>query len=520
MAEVKIRDLRDYLAEVEKIGGLKRITQPVDPKLEMSSFAYVNGLVPGHPTLLFENPKGFSNNVSVLFNPIGNSVDRLSLAMRAKPGRTPIQLTEYLKNELVPANKIKPVFVEPKDAPIYENVLEGDQIDLNALPVPNHWPRDGGRYIGTSDAIITEDPETGRINLGTYRQMVHEKNVVGYYSSPGKDTLLDREKWWAMGKPCPVVGVYGLDPLLYICAATGFPKDESEYDYAGALNGEPIEVVKGKHTGLPIPARAELVIEGFSYPKGRPEGPFGEFTGYYGRPGDAATPFIEIKALYFRNKPTLTAALMADLPGCNDQSLFLGLLRGARTWRDLEAVGIPGIKGCFGEPAAAGGFGMMTVSVKQQYAGHAQQAGAIAAQASGGAYYGKLIFVVDEDIDPSDLSQVIWAASTRCKVEEDIDILRRTWSTYLDPSKNPPKTRPWGSKAIIYACKDFRYYEEFARRTALTEEYYSQVAARWTELGFEGAAPKVRAYDVLAEKMYSDTNLVPEFFDRKQSGQV
>ena len=188
---------------------------------------------------------------------------------------------------------------------------------------------------------------------------------------------------------------------------------------------------------------------------------------------------------------------MADLPGCNDQSYFLGMLRGARVWRDLDACGIPGIKGCWGEPAAAGGFGMMMVSMKQQYAGHAQQAGAIASQASGGAYYSKMTWIVDEDIDPSDLHQVIWAAATRCKVSDDIDILRNTWSTYLDPSKNPPETRPFGSKAIIYACKDFKNYKVFSLRTCLTKPMYDNIAARWKELGFPGKAPAVRAFDDL-----------------------
>jgi len=493
MAEVKIRDLREWLAAVEKLGEVKHVTQEVDPVLEMSAITYMNGQNPGHPTLLFENPKGFSGDVKVLFNPIGNSMNRLSLAMRAKPGRTPIQLAEYLKDEFL--KKIAPVTVEPKDAPIYENVLEGDDINLLALPVPKHWLRDGGHYIGTSDAIITQDPETGRINLGTYRQMVHEKNIVGYYSSPGKDTLLDREKWWALGKPCPVVSCYGIDPLLFICAATGFSKDESEYDYAGGLNGAPIEVVLGKHTGLPIPARAELVIEGYSYPTGRPEGPFGEFTGYYGRPGNEQTPYIEIKAMYFRNKPIMTAALMADMPGSNEQSLFLGLLRGAKTWRDMEACGIPGIKGVWGAPECAGGFGMTTVALKQQYPGHAQQAAAIAAQCAGGAYYQKFTFVVDEDIDPSNLGEVMWAASTRCRCSEDIDILRNTWSTYLDPSKNPNETRPFGSKALIYACKDFEHYKEFSLRTALTREQYDKACARWKELGLPGQAPVLRAFD-------------------------
>ena len=495
--EITIRDLRDWLAEVEKLGEVKHITQEVDPKLEMSALTYMNGKNPGEPTLLFEKPKGHKGDVKVLFDPIGSSINRLSLALRTAPGKTPIEMVKYVKEKFL--KKIKPVTINPKDAPIYENVWTGDEVNLDYFPTPTHWVRDGGPYIGTADVIITQDPDSGRINLGTYRQMIEGKNRVGYYSSPGKDTLLDREKWWAQGKPCPVVSVYGVDPLLYICAATGFPKQESEYDYAGGIQGSPIEVVPGKITGLPIPARAELVIEGYSYPDGgQEEGPFGEFTGYYGRPGLEQTPSIEVKAIYFRNQPIMTAALMADYPS-GEQSLFPGLVRGANVWRDLEACGIPGVQGVWSVPAAAGGFGMTVVSLQQLYAGHAQQAAAIAAQCAGGAYYSKFIYVVDEDIDPSDLEQVIWAASTRCRVSEDIDILRNTWSTYLDPSKNPNEERPYGSKALIYACKEFKNIKVFSRRTALTEEQYKNATARWEELGMAGKVPTLKVFDNLKD---------------------
>ena len=502
MGKVDIRDLRDWLDDVEKLGEVTHVTKEVDPHLEMGALTYLNGKNAEQTTLLFEKPKGHKGDVRVLFNPIGNSMNRLSLAMRTEPGKTPIELVQYIKEKFDSQEKIKPVSIDPKDAPIFENVWIGDDIDMNYFPTPTHWVRDGGPYIGTADVIITQDPESGRINLGTYRQMIEGKNRVGYYSSPGKDTLLDREKWWAMGKPCPVVSVYGVDPLLFICAATGFPKQESEYDAAGGLQGSPIETVPGKITGLPIPARAELVIEGYSYPDGgQEEGPFGEFTGYYGRPGLEQTPSIEVKAIYFRNQPIMTAALMADHPSC-EQNLFLSVMRGARVWRDLEACGIPGVQGVWSVPSAAGGFGMTVVSLKQMYAGHAQQAAAIAAQCAGGAYYSKFIYVVDEDIDPSDLEQVIWAASTRCRVSEDIDILRNTWSTYLDPSKNPNEERPYGSKALIYACKEFKNIKKFSRRTALTTNQYEKAVERWEELGMPGRVPTLKFFDNPEEELH------------------
>lgn len=235
MTDLPIRDLRQWLHQVEQLGELHRIYPEVDPKMEMSAITYLNGKIPGQPTLLFENPRGYTGGARVLFNPIGGSMNRLSLALRTVPGKTPIEMVKYLKERFT--RKIPPVSVDPEEAPIYENSWTEGQVDLGWFPTPTHWPRDGGAYIGTADVVITQDPETGRINLGTYRQMLEGKAQVGYYSSPGKDTLLDREKWWALGKPCPVVSVYGVDPLLLICAATGFPKQDSEYDYAGGIQG-------------------------------------------------------------------------------------------------------------------------------------------------------------------------------------------------------------------------------------------------------------------------------------------
>src|SRR5208283_4132063 len=146
----------------------------------------------------------------------------------------------------------------------------------------------------------------------------------------------------------------------------------SEYDAIGGIMGRPYEVVKAKTVDLLIPAHAEIVIEGVAYPDDlRSEGPFGEFQGYYGRPG-GPTPVIDVKAIHYRNNPILTAALMADHPSC-EQNLFFGIARSARIWNDLETMGVPGVRGVYSVPCAAGGFGMVCVSIEQRYPGHAAQ---------------------------------------------------------------------------------------------------------------------------------------------------
>ena len=145
----------------------------------------------------------------------------------------------------------------------------------------------------------------------------------------------------------------------------------------------------------------------------------------------------------------------------------------------------------YAHPAAAGGFAMTVVSLEQPYAGHAPQVLTLAAQVPGGAYFSKWIIAVDEDVDPSNINQVLWAMSTRCNPAEDIDILRQTWSTWLDPTQNPPEERPYGSKALINACMEHRYIREFSKRTKVRRSVYESVAARWEHLGFAGAPPKL-----------------------------
>lgn len=484
--------LREWLAEVDKMGQLKHVTAEVDWNLEMGALTYMVGKKMGSPALLFENIKGYSKDYRVLFNMLGTGKERIALALGIPTNLSIMEMIEATREKL--KKRIEPEYVDAKTAPVNENLQFGDDIDLLKFPVPKMWPRDGGRYLGTADVIITRDPETGCVNLGTYRQMVQSKNEVGFYVSPGKDAKLHREAWWKMDKPCEVAAVYGVDPLLFLVGSQGFPKNISEYEFAGGIRGKAIEVVKGEVTDLPIPAHAEIVIEGIAYPgNNRQEGPFGEFQGYYGRP-EMETPIIDIKCVHHRNQPILTSALMADYPSC-EQNFFFSIIRSAKIWDDLDNMGIPGIKGVYSHPAAAGGFGMVVISMEQRYAGHVAQALAMAAQCPAAAYYTKWIIAVEEDVDPTNMDEVIWAMSTRCNPVEDIDILRNTWSTYLDPTQNPPEERPYGSKALINACREHKYLNVFSLRSRVTRSMYDRLSTRWSELGLDGEPPLIRSFE-------------------------
>jgi len=487
-----MQSVRDFIKECEAMGQLKTITAPVDWNEEMGALNYMVAQKDGAPVLWFKNVKDSKHGSSALMNMFGTGKDRVAMAMGLPKGKSMQELIELCKANF--GKKIKPVMIKPEDAPVNEVILEGDQINLFDFPAPKMWPRDGGRYLGTWDVLVTRDLEDGHINLGTYRQMIKGPKELFVYWSPGKDARLMSERYWEQGKDYPVAAVYGPDPSLLAVGCITMPKTECEYDYAGGLWNEPVKTFKSDLTGLELPASAEIIIEGFMRPgKVGVEGPFGEFTGYYGRP-EAHTPYIEVERIRMRKNPILTCALMADYPA-NDLGIIYALARSASIWTDFDKVGLPGVKGVYCFPEGAGGFGITAVSIEQRYAGHAAQAAALAAQLPSGAYYSKLIIVVDEDIDCTDIHQVMWAVATRSNMEKDIDILRETWSTWLDPTKNPPEERPWGSKALLFACKDHKFLKSFSARNRIRREMYDHLAKRWKELGLDGAPEKIMSFE-------------------------
>ena len=281
------RDLREWLHRVDAIGELKRVTAEVDRDEEMSAVAYLAGQTLGAPALLFQRIKGYPEGYRALWGILGSSLNRIALAMGEPAGLSVMDLIRRARTRF--SRGLPPVHIDPDKAPVNECIMLGDRVDVTRFPAPRHWPRDGGRYIGTADSVITRDPEGGWLNVGTYRMMVHDERHVGLYLSPGKDARLHIEAWCRRGKPCEVVAAWGTIPALFIAGSQTFPKTASELDYVGGMQGAPVELTRGVATDLPIPAHAEIVMEGVVEPDAmKLEGPFGEFTGYYGRPEDLA----------------------------------------------------------------------------------------------------------------------------------------------------------------------------------------------------------------------------------------
>jgi 4-hydroxy-3-polyprenylbenzoate decarboxylase len=483
---VRWNDLRDWIGLVEKAGLLKRIRASVALEEELSAITFMATRSEDAAALLFENLDGAAPGMSVLANMLGASASRYAIAMGLDENLSTREMIAATRR--IMRRRIAPRIVAKSAATVNENVLTGAAIDVTRFPAPKFWPGDGGRYVGTGDITLTRDPVTRRINVGCYRQMVQSRDRVSLYCSPGKHGRLDREAWWQRGESCEVVAAYGVDPVLFMVSAQVFGAGESEFDTAGGIMGRGIELTPAEFVDLPIPAHCEIAIEGVLHPgEFLSEGPLGEFTGYYGgTPGPQ--PVIEIKAVHHRRDPILTAALMATYPSC-EIGAYYAIMRSARIWDDLETIGVPGIAGVYAHPAAASGWGLVVVSLRQLYAGHVAQVLALAAQCPAAAYYTKWVIAVDDDVDPTDFNQVMWALTTRCNPSDDIDLLRKTWSTGLDPSKVVVAERPYGSKALIDACKPHRYLDQFPRRTLLRRPVYEQVARRWGELGFAGAAP-------------------------------
>ena len=471
-------DLRDFIQKVDDLGDLKLI-QGADYNLEIGAITELAAEKNG-PALLFDNIKTYPKGYRILTNVVA-TYQRMGLAFNLAYDLEPIDMVQAWKDRAKKMELIPPAKVS--DGPVKENIISEEEIDLYKFPVPKWHELDGGRYIGTGDAIIMEDPDEGWINVGTYRVQIHDKSTVTIYTSPGRHANIIRQKYWEKGKNCPVAVSCGHDPALAIAAIYPQPWGTSEYDVTGGIRGEPVKVIDGEYTGLPIPATAEIVLEGeiiSPNEETRLEGPFGEWPGYYG----IATqqPIMKVKKILHRNDPILLGAPPMKPPA----SSFSALRETASLWEELEKTGISDIKGVWINESG-GSMGPITIiSIKQRYAGHATQTGLAAMGARAGAYMGRFTIVVDEDVDISNINDVLWAVSTRCDPENDIQIIKNCWSSQLDP-RIPPERKArrefTNSRALIIACRPFTWYKDFPKINVFSQNYRNKILKKWKKSG-------------------------------------
>ena len=473
-------DLRAWLEEARKLGELKDVSG-ADWNLELGAISELNVKKDKPPALLFDDiphyPKGFRVVTCTTSSPM-----RLSSILRIDHQQTHRGLVQTLrglpKKWQAQAKDYDPVAVA--SGPIFENIQVGEDVDLLSFPSPLWHEKDGGRYIGTGCIVVTKDLDSDWVNVGTYRVMIHDRNHVGLDMIPGKHGAIQYDKHMQAGKPFPVAIVVGCDPLGYLISGIEVPYGMCEYNYMGAILQQPVSVVAGQLTGLPFPSASEIVIEGFVHPGDeRIEGPFGEFHGYY--PGKAASaPVVTIERIYYRNAPIIVGSPPAKPP--NDYSYSKAVMRSALLFDALEAAGVPDVEGVWAHEI--GGARMFNVvSIKQRYAGHSRQAGHILSQCGVGAYMSRYSIIVDEDIDPANMQEVMWAVATRTDPDLDIDIIKRGMGSKNDPmSIAYPYKAPFSSKAIIDACRPYDYIQEFPEVAEASKELQETVRAKWRHI--------------------------------------
>ena len=484
MASIPYQDFRGFIEEAKKISEWRAI-EGADWDGEIGALIEATAELDARPMLLFDKIKDYPAGFRLVSLTFAN-YKRTALAFGISPEKSKLELVRLLARKMKSGKTIAPE--EVKTAPLMENVLQGADVDLFKFPAPRFHESDGGRYIGTGNCLINADPESGFINAGTYRMQLHERNLLGLWMSPGQHGRMICAKYWEQSKSCPVVVAFSADPVLFTLAHTKVAWGNSELSYAGGIMGRPLQVIRGPLTGLPIPAGAEIAIEGEAPPPGiesRAEGPFGEWPGYYSG-GTLGTgepqPVIRVKAIYHRDDPILEE----EAPLWTGAMKIDGNPTAGILWDQLEAAGIQNVVGVYNHSPY-----FTVVAIQQKYAGHAKQAGLATVSCAAAARNGRYVVIVDEDIDPTNLKEVLWAMMTRVDPPANIDILDGCWSTPLDPRMPPDKRDSkdhTNGRAIFYAVRPYEWKDKFPKVSRSSRELRERVIAKFRSIiPFPGA---------------------------------
>ena len=488
-------DLRDFIAQLEKMGELKRISMPVSPHLEMTEICD-RVLRQGGPALLFENPTGF--NTPVLGNLFG-TVRRVALGMGqdvATEAEALAKLREVGKvlsilKEPEPPKGFKDAWdklpllkqvltMSPKavsSAPCQEIVLEGKDVDLSRLPVQHCWPGDVAPLV-TWGLTVTRGPNKTRQNLGIYRQQVLGPNklIMRWLAHRGGALDFRDHQLANPGQPFPVAVVLGCDPATILGAVTPVPDTLSEYQFAGLLRGKKTELIRCLGSTLQVPASAEIVLEGVLNPGEMAlEGPYGDHTGYYNE--QAEFPVFTVERMTMRKNPIYHSTYTGKPP---DEPAMLGVA--------LNEVFVPLLQKQFPEitdfylPPEGCSYRLAVVSIRKQYAGHARRIMMGVWSFLRQFMYTKFIIVVDDDVNIRDWKEVIWAMTTRMDATRDTMLVDNTPIDYLDFAS---PVAGLGSKMGLDATNKWPGETSREWGTPITHDpaVKARVDAMWAELG-------------------------------------
>ncbi|MBI2832079.1 MAG: UbiD family decarboxylase [Chloroflexi bacterium] len=472
------KDLRDFMATLEKKGHLTRVKAEVDPLWEINGITkrlIDEAVTTGKgPAVLFENVKGHS--VPVLSNVIV-TVERLALALGLDTKDEFKVRDEWVKRleHPIPAKIVK-------TGPCKENTLTGDKASIDAVCPPVHWHKgDGAPYIGTLAMQVTRDPETGVQNAGIYRQRYFSKNETSVFLGHFQHGTIHMQKWARMypGKPMPMACVIGTEPCYLMAAAAKLSHPPGEEDFAGGLRGEALELVKCETCDINVPAHSEIVLEGVVYPDElKPDGPFGEYPGYLG----TAQPFnvFHLKAVTHRNNPIF----VGEREGYPSEGNFM-------TGKPMEYLLYAKMKKYPGVVDVhlpySGALYVMFASIKKMWKG---QAGQLISAIFGDPEVGsilKLVVVVDDNINIRDLSQINWAIANHVQADRDLYIIPRGATWELDAAQ-PYSKRGWSTKLGIDATLPVdEYRAEGTEPPPLCDDpdIRAKVVAQWDKYGIK-----------------------------------
>ena len=453
--KVAFKDLREWIGTLEERGQLARVKAPVDWQFEMGHVIRRTWDVYGDasPALLFEHIKDYAPpGPSKLFAGTFRSWYRTAMMLGLDPEDTSrSEVVHTLRRRINDrTDHLKPRIV--KTGPVKENILMGKDIDLTKFPIPHLNERDGGRSLGSFHAVITKDPDGDWVNVGTYRMMLHGPDEAGMQIDPAAQHIgAHYYKYIERDEPMPAAIVIGQEPALSFMACSPTVDEVSEFDVAGAIRGEPIDVVKCETLDLYVPADAEIVLEGTIHPKERKlEGPFGEYPGYYGSV-PSPKPVFRVKCITFRNDPIFRATLEGH--PVNEDHMSLAISTSVYVLDTLERAGIRGVRDV-AMPLDACGYGHCVVSVKPLTNGHADLVASAIWGSKMTLWSFKHVIVVDEDIDPWNTELVNWSIAWRVKASEDIKIWPRHRGSRLDP-RQPPEEKGFQDRMLIDATRPY-----------------------------------------------------------------
>ncbi|MGE3920457.1 MAG: 4-hydroxy-3-polyprenylbenzoate decarboxylase [Gammaproteobacteria bacterium] len=482
------QDLREFLSQLENQKQLKRISQTIDPYLEITEVCD-RTLRANGPALLFEHPK--QKNIPVLANLFGTTT-RVALAMgceKISDLREFGQLLAALKEPEPPKN-VRDAFskwplikqaltMSPRvvsKAQCQENIIKGEDVNLYDFPIQTCWPDDAGPLI-TWGLVVTKGPRQSRQNLGIYRQQVIAKNKVIMRWLSHRGGALDFQAWQQVhgNKPFPVAVVLGADPATTLAAVAPIPDQLSEYAFAGLLRGTKTELVDCVSLDLKVPSSAEIILEGYIEPgETALEGPFGDHTGYYNE--TETFPVFTITHITHRKNPIYHSTYTGRPP---DEPAILGLA--------LNELFIPILQKQFPEivdfylPPEGCSYRVAVVTIRKQYAGHAKRIMLAIWSYLRQFMYTKMVIVTDDDIDARNWEDVIWAMSTRMDPKRDTVIIENTPIDYLDFAS---PTAGLGAKMGFDATNKWpgEVSREWGRVIEMSPEIKQRVDEIWGEL--------------------------------------